>query len=133
MILRLRKKLAASFLLVIVTCGTISTIIGVCLVGTAIVKQAQKKVRLDLNSARLIYAQEAKDVREVVRQTAVRFFIEDALYENDMEKAASELRRVTKDESLDLLNLTDPKGNSLYRTRNPSVKGDSQAHREVLF
>jgi len=132
MILRLRTKLIASFLLVIMTCGVISTVIGVRLVETGIVKQAQDKVRLDLNSARLIYTQAVADVREVVRHTAVRFFLRDALSENDMEKAASELRRVMKDESLDLLNLTDLKGNILYRTGNPSVKGDSQAHREVL-
>lgn len=132
MILHLRTKLIASFLLVIMICGATSTVIGVRLVETGIVRQAQDKVRLDLNSARLIYTQALKDVHEVVRHTAVRFFLWDALSENNMEKAAFELRRVMKDESLDLLNLTDLKGNILYRTGNPSVKGDSQAHREVL-
>ncbi|MBN1686030.1 MAG: cache domain-containing protein [Spirochaetales bacterium] len=132
MILHLRTKLLASFLLVIITGGTIAAIIGVRLVGTGIVKQAQEKVELDLNTARLIYAHAASEVLKTVRYTAGRFFLKTAVSQNDIANVAAELIRVMHAESLDFLNLTDIFGNVLFRAGNPAVKGDSQAHRLIL-
>ncbi|MGB7055531.1 MAG: histidine kinase, partial [bacterium] len=78
--LPLRTKLIVSFSIVIIIGVFLSTIIGIRLIGSAIIRQAQDKVRLDLNTAREVYRGEAEAIRTKIRLTASRFFIKDALH-----------------------------------------------------
>jgi len=110
----------------------VATLVGTQLIGTGIIHQAQDKVRNDLNSARVIYRQEGEHLKDTVRLTALRFFIKDALLNNDMTTLAEELGRVRKAESLDILTLTDRSGRVLVRLRNPSISGDSQAGDDLV-
>jgi len=128
----LRIKLVTCFLAVILICGLVATLVGTQLIGTGIIHQAQDKVRNDLNSARVIYRQEGEHLKDTVRLTALRFFIKDALLNNDMTTLAEELGRVRKAESLDILTLTDRSGRVLVRLRNPSISGDSQAGDDLV-
>jgi two-component system NtrC family sensor kinase len=123
----LKAKLIVSFLAVIVICGLVATLVGTRLIATGIVRQAQEKVRNDLDSAREIYRQESENLKDTVRFTALRFFIRDALLNNDVETLTEELERIRKAESLDVLTLTDHSGRVILRFRNPAVSGDSQA------
>jgi len=128
----LKTKLVTSFLAVILICGLVATLVGTRLIGTGIIRQAQDKVRIDLNSAREIYRQEGEDLKDKVRLTALRFFIKDALLKNDMKTLTEEMGRIRKTESMDILTLTDNKGRVLARTRNPSISGDSQADDDLV-
>jgi len=128
----LKNKLIISFLTVIIFCGLIVTVIAVQLIDRGVIQQAQDKVKHDLNSARLIYEQEIKLTEGIIRFTALRFFIKDAISNNDIELLKSELEAIRKAESLDFLTLTDSKGNVILRTRNPSVSGDSQAENLIV-
>ncbi len=128
----LRLKLTLSFLSVIVVAGLIATTVGVHLIGDRIVKQAQDKVELDLNSAREVYKDKIKDVSTSIRLTALRFFIEDAILKNDIEKLRVELKKIRERESLDILNLTDRNGKVIIRTLNPEVFGDNQVDDELI-
>lgn len=112
--------------------GIVTAIIGVHSIGDRIVKQAQEKVRIDLNSAREVYQENIKEVLTSIRLTAVRFFIKDALLHNEIDPIKVELETIRKRESLDVLNLTDKSGVVLVRTRNPTVYGDSQADDELI-
>ena len=112
--------------------GIVTAIIGVHSIGDRIVKQAQEKVRIDLNSAREVYQENIKEVLTSIRLTAVRFFIKDALLHNEIDPINVELETIRKRESLDVLNLTDKSGVVLVRTRNPTVYGDSQADDELI-
>ncbi len=124
----LKTKLIVSFLAVIVIGGLVTTLVGTRLIGTGIVRQAQDKVRNDLNSAREIYRQESEKLKDTVRFTALRrFFIGEALQKNDVEILTEELERIRKAELLDILTLTDNTGRVVVRFRNPSVSGDNQA------
>ena len=124
----LKSKLIVSFLAVIVIGGLVTTLVGARLIGTGIIRQAQDKVRNDLNSAREIYRQESERLKDTVRFTALRrFFIEEALLSNDIKTLTEELEKVRKAESLDILTLTDNTGRVIVRFRNPSISGDSQA------
>ena len=125
-------KLVISFLAVILICGLVATLVGTRLIGTGIIRQAQDKVRNDLNSAREIYRQESEDLEDTVRLTALRFFIKDALLKNDMTTLTEELGKIRKAESFDILTLTDNSGRVLVRTRNPSISGDSQAGDDLV-
>ena len=130
--LSLRTRLFASFLVVIVVTGATAVIVAAWMIGETIMRQAQDKVRLDLNSARLVYEGAINDVRESVTHTAVRFFIRDALSGGEVASLAPELARVRRREGLDVLTLTDVRGQVLLRVGNPAVKGDSQAGNELI-
>ena len=58
----LRLKLIISSIAVILICGFVSTLVGIHLIGSSVIGQAQDKVRIDLNSARLIYQGEIEKV-----------------------------------------------------------------------
>jgi two-component system NtrC family sensor kinase len=124
----LTVKLVISFLAVIVVGGLVITLVGARLIGTGIVRQAQDKVRNDLNAAREIYRQESEKLKDTVRLTASRFFIKDALLNSDVKTLVEELERIRKAETLDILTLTDDAGRVIIRFRNPSISGDSQAN-----
>ena len=128
----LKTKLVISFLAVILICGLVATIVGTRLIGTGIIRQAQEKVRNDLNSAREIYRHESEDLKDKVRLTALRFFIKDALLKNDIKSLTEELENIRKVESFYILTLTDNKGRVLVRSRNPSVCDDSQADDDLV-
>jgi len=86
-----RTKLIISFLAVVIVTGFVGTLVVVNLIGDGIIKEKQDKVRTDLNSAREIYQEELKEIRDLVRLTAVRFFIKDALLKSDLEGIEKEL------------------------------------------
>ena len=132
MSISLRTKLIVSFLVVVVITGFVATWVGVRLIGDGIIRQAQDKVRVDLNSAREIYQEKLENVKLVVRLTAVRFLIIESLLSGDIEPMKAELRRMRERESLDVLTLTDKDGVVIFRTRNPGIYGDSQAGDEVV-
>lgn len=128
----LRTRLIASFLVVLLITGVITVVVAVWMIGGTIVKQAQDKVRLDLNSARGTYQEAINDVRDVVRHTAIRFFIRNALETGEVDAMAGELGRIRRRESLDVLALTDREGRVLLRAGNPHAKGDIQADNPIL-
>ncbi len=128
----LLTRLLLSFIIVIVISGTFSTVVGVRMISDRIMRQAQDKVRLDLNTARMEYAESIKNVRNVVRCTCIRTFIKDALATGNAAILARELESIRQRESVDVLTLTDSNGKVLLRARNPSVKGDSQADNPII-
>ena len=130
--IKLRLKLILGFLSVIVIVGVTSTLVGVHLIGDRIVKQAQEKVELDLNSAREVYKDKIRDVSISIRLTALRFFLKDAISRNDIARLKIELRRIRERESLDILNLTDKDGKVIVRARNPVIYGDDQSDDELV-
>ncbi|MFX0208998.1 MAG: cache domain-containing protein, partial [Candidatus Hodarchaeota archaeon] len=70
--------------------------------------------------------------KDIVRFTALRFFIKDAISDNDIETLRRGLEEIREAESLDILTLTDERGNVFVRSRNPSVNSDSQIHDELV-
>jgi len=63
----LKAKLMASFVVVVIISGHTATIVGMRLIGSGIVRQAQEKVRMDLNSAREIYNHKLGDMQKPPR------------------------------------------------------------------
>ena len=128
----LRLKLIFSFLLVVIFSGILTTWVGVNLVGDRILRQAQDKVRIDLNSAREIYNNNIADIKDVIRLTASRFFIRGGISQNDISSISDELIKIRQREALDILTITDREGLVLYRTTNPQAAGDSSAFKDLL-
>jgi len=132
MTLSLRTRLLVSFLLVILVTGATAVIVAVWTIGDTIVQQAQGKVRQDLNSARLVYQKALGDVHNTVTHTAIRFFLRDALVRGQASSLADELGAIQRREGLDILTLTDAKGDVLLRANNPSARGDSQLSNNLV-
>ena len=129
---KLRSRIVVPFDIVIVTFSLLVAVLGYYVIKIDIIKRAQTKVKNDLNSAREIYAQELKNVKDVVRFTASRFFINDAISTQDNETLDNELDKIRTSESLDILTLTDAFGKVLVRSRNPSATGDNQASDKLI-
>ena len=129
---KLRSRIIGSFDIIIVTFSLLVVVLGYYVIKTDIIKRAQTKVNNDLNSAREIYAQELENVKDVVRFTALRFFIKDALSTQDKDTLDKELDKIRTSEYLDVLTLTDASGKVLVRSRNPSVTGDIQTADKLI-
>jgi len=128
----LRTKLIVSFLAVVIVTGFVATLVGVNLIVDGMIREEQDRVRTNLNSAREIYEGELKEIKDLARLTAVRFFIKEALLKSDLEGIEEELVRIREEEHLDILTLTDKNGEILFRASNPDVYGDSQAEDELV-
>lgn len=117
-------KLILSFLLVIALGSAVFIIVGVQLIGDRIVAEAQEQVRHDLNTAREIYTSRLLQVNNVIRFTAERFFLKDALLSNNLQHIAEELVKVKRNEGLDILTVTDQTGRVLQRSNSSTLVGD---------
>lgn len=122
----LRRKLAISFAVVVVITGAISTCVGLYIIDKGVIKQAHEKIRTDINSAREIYNNRINETKTIIRLTAERFFVKEALIRGDLSVLNRELDVVRGREALDILTLTDPNGRVIVRTRNPKLVGDDE-------
>lgn len=125
--LPLATKLILSFLLVILIISVVFIVVGAQLIGNRIVSEAQEKVRYDLNSAHQMYSSRLSSVNDVVRFTADRVLLMNALLSGDVKLAADELLKIKEREKLDVLTITDKSGRVLLRTSNLSLSGDDQS------
>jgi two-component system NtrC family sensor kinase len=126
------SKLILGYLLVIVIISVVFMVVGVRLISSLILSEAQEKVRNDLNSAREIYLSELDHIDGIVRYTADRFFLKDALLNNDLDAAFDELERIKDTENLDVFAITDKYGYVLIRTCNPGLTGDNQGSDAII-
>jgi two-component system NtrC family sensor kinase len=122
----LRTKLIINFIIIVFIIGAIASLVGVYLIGEGVIKQAQEKIRTDLNSAREIYARELNEIKTIIRLTAERVYIKDALLKKDYEALLKEIETVRERESLDILSMADAQGRVIVRPRNPALIGDDQ-------
>lgn len=131
-VLKLGTKILISFFIVIAFFALSISVLGFYVIKHDIIEKAQTQIKNDLNSAREIYREETENIKDIVRFTALRFFLKDALEGNDVGALKTELNLISKRESLDILTLTDQNGKVLFRARNPSVCGDNQEHDELV-
>ena len=94
-------KLTLSYLAIIILTSAIFTIAGIKIIGNRIFADAQEKVSHDLNSAHEIYRGELGHIYDIVRLSAERFFIKDAIISGDINTVEDELVKVKQQENLD--------------------------------
>lgn len=130
--LPIATKLVLSFLVIVAFISTIYMVVGVQLISNRILSEAQDKVRHDLNAARELYLGDLERINTVVRITADRFFLKEALLSGDLEGAYDELWKVRKQEGLDVLSITDETGKVILRSRFVNNIGDDQSGDELI-
>jgi two-component system NtrC family sensor kinase len=128
--LSLRTKLTLYFSIVIIVGVSLSAVVGIHLIGNTIIRQAQDKVRLDLNSAREVYLEEADNIKTIVRLSALRYFVRDALIAGDYKRLQEELSRIKEQEGLDILNVTY--GSDLAILLSDTIETETYAHDEIM-
>ncbi len=125
-------KLILSFLLISILTNVIFTITGIRLMANRILAEAQDRITNDLNAAREIYTGEERHIDDVIRLTARRPIILDALSTGPTTIISDDLIYVKESESLDILTLTDDKGKVVLRTTTPFKNGDNISQDEVI-
>lgn len=121
-------RLTLSFVFIIVMISVIFTAVGLRFIADRTVAEAQSKVRNDLNAAREIYQGNLDHIHQVVRFSADRFFLRNALVAGKLtDTATAELTRTLVQEQMDLLTVIDPQGVVLFRAHNPAVRGDRRS------
>jgi two-component system, NtrC family, sensor kinase len=131
--LPIATKLTLSFLFIIIISSGIFTLVGVQIISSLILSEADERVRNDLNAARLIYTHALDHVSQAAKFTAARTFIEDILLKEDIPQTyINELRSFRVNENLDVLTFTDRNGIVVLRTNNPDNRGDDQSDLELV-
>jgi two-component system NtrC family sensor kinase len=128
----IHAKMMVAFVLVIVLVGIVFLVIGVRLTSNRVLAEAQDKVRNDLNAARVIYESQLQNISSVVCYTSDRKFLEDAIIDEDLESALSELTDVKNNSGLDFFGITNRYGKVLLRVHNIEQYGDSLWHHDFV-
>jgi two-component system NtrC family sensor kinase len=88
---------------------------------------AQAKVRHDLASAWMVYNEKLHDIRDIMRLNASRESIQSSLKNKEKDNLLRSLSRVKNNFDLDILSLTDARGQVFIRTSQPDISGDDQS------
>jgi two-component system NtrC family sensor kinase len=123
----LRRKLLLGFLAVIAFVGIVTLIVGTRLQHRTIIDLAQAKVRHDLASAWMVYNEKLNAISDVIRLSAAREFIREALRSGRRDGLALALDEIRQEFGLDVLTLTDGGGRVVVRSRRPETAGDDQS------
>jgi len=120
----LRAKLILTFSAVIIAGVALSAAAGIALIGTAILRQAQDRVRQDLSGLVEQYHKEGELIGSAV-ELAVQG-VEPGLWRDAAVRQglAGQLEKLRQAKGLDYLTLADEKGKVMLRVRNPQVFGD---------
>jgi two-component system NtrC family sensor kinase len=124
----LQKKIIFSFLIVVVVGGSVALALGIVLYGKTVLERAQQRVKMDINSAWMVYNQRIETLALLVQLTAKRDILIEALKQKNISPLQSLLEKVRIDNNLDFLVLTDARGLVVVRGRYPYNAGDDQSN-----
>jgi len=125
-------KLVLSYVVIIALALFASGLVATQLVGRLVISEAHTTIRNDLNAAREILLGKLNEINDVVRLTAERFFLREAIGTKNIWQAADELDRVRRTERLDFLSVTDSTGRVILRAGHRQVHGDFLKTDELL-
>jgi two-component system NtrC family sensor kinase len=123
----LRRKLTLAALAPLVAAVALCSLVGISIINSRIVSQAQDRVRTDLNSAREIYQREVGRIRDVIRFSAATPLAARAVTGNDRSLLAPLMAPLLHGEGLDLVTVVNSRGVVIYRAHNPDSRGDDRA------
>jgi len=130
--LPIATKLLLSYLPIIIVTSGVFTVVGIQIITTRILAEAQEKVRHDLNSAREIYQNRLNQINDVVQLTSDRFFLTEALLNGNIASVGDELIKVKENEHLDILSLTDATGEVIFRSSDPEAPSNPKTYDELV-
>ena len=120
----IRHKFVVAILVPLLAVVAVCWLVGVYVIDSRVARQAQERVRTDLNAAREVYGNELEHLRDVVRFTAANPLTADVIGRRDRALLERLLVNLRREEGLDILTVVDAAGEVLYRGGNPGVHGD---------
>jgi two-component system NtrC family sensor kinase len=120
----LQRRLTRDFTIAVLVPASITTAVGVGLIRSLVLAQAQAHVNANLAAASAIYDSALERQKDALRIHATRRVIYQALAAGDTTDLAAEMERVRRAEGLDLLGLCDARGRVVISARNPQRAGD---------
>jgi two-component system NtrC family sensor kinase len=130
--LTLRRKIVFFFLIVVVVGGSVALTLGIVLYGKTVLERARNQVKMDINSARVVYDQKIDNIQFLLQLTAKREVIVKDLKQRNTSLLKQMLEEIRLDNNLDFLSLTDERGIVLVRSRYPYRVGDDQSNDEMV-
>jgi len=128
----LKSQLIQRFVAVIFLTSFISSLVGLFLINRWTVGQAQDRVSNALNSAREILNHRLENIKSSVYFSSFRTSIQRELGKKNRVFLKEILGGIRKESQLDLLTITDEKGNAVLRASNPEVWGDSVVQDPII-
>ncbi len=123
-----KKSIRNRILLGILTVPALSILIfipwSLNFIDKTALKQAQEKVELDLNSARVIYNGELYHLSRLILYQSLRPSLVNAVFNANPKMLKGELDKLNDLEKVDILLVTDHKGRVLARAGNSEVQSD---------
>ena len=124
----LQKKIIFSFLIVVIVGGSVALTLGIVLYGKTVLERAQQRVKMDINSAWMVYNQRLETLELLVQLTAKRDILIEEVKKKNSYQLQFLLERVRIDNNLDFLTLTNARGLVVVRGRYPYTAGDDQSN-----
>ncbi len=132
MVLSLRTKLTASIVVVVLVMGVVSTIVGTRLFGGSLVREVQRNVEHDLDTAELVYETRLGAIDTYVRFVAGEPRVARALRTGSVQDLLALLTERREAWELDLLTATDARGVVIARSRADAETGDDVSADQVV-
>ncbi len=132
--LDLQSRLVFGFLIATCLTGIFATIISIWTINRNTIAEVQNRVRLDINTAKLIYNNSLENITSLIQFTAEGAGLSELIKRHDISGMAymkALIRSGTATQHgndhiiLDMLTLVDAEGKVLYRASNPAISGDS--------
>jgi two-component system NtrC family sensor kinase len=132
--LDLQSRLAFGFLIATCLTGIFATIISIWTINRSTIAEVQNRVRLDINTAKLIYNNKLEKIMSLIQFTADGSDLQELIGRDDitgMKFLKGLIRRGTGTQQgndnvfLDMLTVVDTSGKVLYRAANPAISKDN--------
>jgi two-component system NtrC family sensor kinase len=120
----LRARIALSMILLVAISGGVAGGIGAYLLQRHIQREAEERVRQDLNAAREFYRHRVEAMAAALRFTALGERFQRAVEGNEVNYLAPRLAAVRESARLDFLIATDADGRVICRSPNTERRGD---------
>jgi len=120
-------KLMLAFLAIILLLSATFSGVAAFLIGSRVLSEAENRVESDLDAAQEIYDCYSSSLYDLMRLSADRFYLRNALLAGQASLAYGEILGTMLREDLDFLTVTDAEGTVVLRAGNTGVVGDSQA------
>jgi len=121
----LRFKLTVGFIVVVLVANAVLAVATVEYFSGRLVQEVQTRVRVDLGFARKVYRSDGERISRVLEAVAVCRAIESSLKREVRGDLARVLRKVWREQGIDMLTLISPEGKVIYRAHNPGRSGDN--------
>jgi len=122
-----RRRILLSMLSAVAISGGVVAFIGVNLLWRHLSREAQNRVRQDLNATREFYDQRIEAMESALRYTALGERFSQGVADKDIAYLAPRLEAVRRRAHLDTLCVTDAKGDVTHRAHRPGHSGGSLA------